>query len=199
MPKTTTKKAAAPAAASSGPVSAADLLARIKPQLREESTQLILRPDLVDEWETATAALSEQQVKDSTNTRLASGVSAAQKELAKRVKELEEQIDDHGIWFRFRAMPKDRWQALCDRHPPRGDDQLDRFAGYNRDAVVDAAIRECLYDPVFDEDSWAEFLSVCNPSEWEELRQTVTSVNRGVFEAPKSALASRILTKRGSA
>lgn len=59
-------------------------------------------------------------------------------------------------------------------------------------------VRACLIDPVFDDASWAQFLEVCNPSEWQELRSRVQSANRGVVDLPKSELASRILTKRGS-
>jgi hypothetical protein len=179
--------------------SGADLLARIRPQKREESTQLILRPDLVDEWQKADDQLTNQRMADAANKRLASGVSQTTRDLAKKVQKLEREIEKFAITFRFRAMSKDEYRALCDSHPPRQGDQVDQFTGYNRDAVLDAMVRACLYDPVFDDAAWAEFVSVCNPSEWDELRDTVNSVNRGVVDAPKSVLASRILTKRGSA
>lgn len=182
----------------SEPQSGAELLAKIKPRLREEITQICLRPDLLDAWEEANTALSEQRVKDTTNARLSSGVSAETKRLAQKVQDLEAEIEATAIRFHFRAMPKDEWRALCDNHPPRKGNDMDLYAGYDRDAVIDSAVRKCLFDPVFDDESWAQFLAVCNPSEWNELRTTVTSVNRSVVgDAPKSVLASQILSKRG--
>lgn len=182
----------------SEPQSGAEILARIRPVRREESTYLCLRPDLLDEWEDANTALNEQQVADAAGARLNSGVSAKTKDLAKKVQALEAQIEETQIKFTLRAATADKWRSLCDKHPPRKDNDLDRYAGYNRDAVMDAAVRLCLVDPVFDEASWAQFLDVCNPSEWNELRAVVSSVNRSVVDVPKSPLASRILAKRGS-
>ena len=65
-------------------LSGADLLARIKPTLREESTQICLRPDLLDAWEEANHALATSQVEDSTG-RLATGVSSKTRKLAQAV------------------------------------------------------------------------------------------------------------------
>lgn len=183
----------------SEPMDGRALLARIKPTLREESTQLCLRPDLFEAWEEANQALIESRMKDRASQRLSSsGDSTATKTLAKKVQALEAEIAEHAITFRFRALPKDKWQALCDRHAPRKGNELDLFAGYNRDAVIDAAVRVCLVDPVFDDVSWGEFLEVVNPAEWNELRTVVNQVNRAGGDLPKSELASQILSKRGS-
>lgn len=191
------------------PKSGAELLARIKPQLREESTQVCLRPDLLDEWDAANAELQKAQGADIQKGRLGTGVSQSTKALAKKVAALEEEIEATAVMFRFRAMNKDRWQALCDSYPPRAGNEFDMLTGYNRDAVMDAAVRECLYDPVFEDctnevcahdecGTWQHLVKMCNPAEWKELRDTVTSVNRSVVDLPKSVLASSILSKRGS-
>ena len=182
------------------PQSGAELLARIKPRLREDRTQLCLRPDLLDAWADAAETLAEKQAESQQSERLGTkGNTATVKKLAAEVQRIENEISETGIWFHFRAMPKDAWQALCAAHAPRANNQIDAFAGYDRDAVLDAMVRECLVDPVFDDASWAEFLAVCNPSEWNELRETVNRVNQSVVDAPKSELASRILRKHASA
>lgn len=191
------------------PQSGAALLAKIRPRFREESTQICLRPDLLEAWEEANSALSQAQVADATAGRLASGTSTDTKKLAEKVAKIEAEIEESAIMFRFRAMAKDRWQEIVDAHPPRPRNDMDTFSGYNRDAVLDAAIRECIVDPVFDDcekpgcdhsecGSWQQFTASCNPSEWLELRNTVNSVNRSVVDAPKSVLASQILSSRGS-
>jgi hypothetical protein len=195
-------------AATEAPQSGADILARIQPRLREDWIEVCLRPDLIDEWAQENEALLESQAKDEEKAtpkgRLVNPsavdvpTSAETKRIAKRVLALEGQIVEASIKLWFRAMPKDRWQALTDDHPPRKGNEFDTFAGYNRDAVVDAAVRMCLFDPVFDDESFDQLIAVLNPSEWAEIRRKVNEVNGRVGGSPKSALASRVLTKRAS-
>lgn len=183
------------------PQNAADLFARIKPTMREEGTTLCLRPDLLAAHEEATEALAEQRADDAAaNQRLGQGISRKAKDLAKRVQEIEDEIEATQVRFVLRAMSNAKWRSLCDSHPPRKGNDLDAYAGYDRDAVLDAAVRLCIVDPVFDEDTWRQFLDMCNPSEWAELRGVVQSVNRAVVDAPKSVLASQTLARpaRGS-
>lgn len=186
-----------------------DVLARIKPVLRTETTEICLRPDLLDEWQRLNQELGTAAV---AGTRLAnpSEGKADQKATAKRLAEVEAEIDETKAHFTFQALPIHRYRALCDSRPPRKGDELDHLVGYNRDSVLDAMVRECMVDPVFDDcdadgcshgdcGTWQNFIRVCNPGEWNELRDTVNSVNRGVVESPKSLLASRILGKQGAA
>lgn len=192
------------------PQSGADFLARIKPSVKEERVQLCLRADLLEEWESAQKELLEATQGETASAvkRLSSGMSEDARKKAERVQQIEAQIDETTAWFLMRQMSKDKWQALCDRHPARKDNEMDRFVGYNRGAVIDEAVRMCMVDPVFtdcktrgcehvDCGSWQAFVELCNPTEWEELRQSVNRVN-GVSEAPKSELASQVLGKADS-
>lgn len=189
------------------PQDGAAILKRIQPKRRVETTELCLRPDLLDEHEALSEQLVESKLEDSAGNRMADGTSKRTKDLARKITALEEQIAELAMKVTFRSMDKSRWQALCDEHPPRQDNDLDRYSGFNRDAVLDTAIRECMVDPVFvdcedgdcaheDCGTWQQFVALLNPSEWAELRTVVNSVNRVVVESPKSELASRILTKR---
>lgn len=185
----------------STPQNGAELLARIRPVLATKSTQICLRPDLIQAWEEANEVLVASRAQDTTGEmRMAdrTSPSAASKKAAKRVKELEDEIEANAITFTFRALPKDEWRALCEQHPPRKGNQIDQFLGHDKDAVEDAAVRKCMIDPVFDDASWGELLAVCNPSEWNELRETVREVNGSVTNLPKSQLASQVLAKRGA-
>lgn len=186
------------------PRSGADILAQIKPVLRVESTHLCLRPDLIEEHARLEQELNEIEVathdEDGKRTgRLAGGTASRARELAKQITDLEEQIEATRVEFTFRAMPHHQWQALCDKNPPRENNQVDAFYGFNQEAVYSEAIRLSLIDPVFDDDSWKQFVDVCNPTEWRELRDMVQLVNRSVSDAPKSPLASQVLARRGSA
>lgn len=184
----------------SEPMNGAELLARIRPVMREESTQVCLRPDLVDAVIAADQELLQSQAKDTSGEgrMVDGGASPRTIELAEKVRALEEEVVAHSITFHFRAVSKDRWSALCDEHPPRPNNELDKFAGYDRDGVLAAAVRLCLVDPVFDDASWAELVKVLPEGEWKELTDTVNSLNRGVVDAPKSVLASRILDRLAS-
>lgn len=180
------------------PISGAELLKRIRPVLAEESVEICLRPDLIAAWTEANEQLQALAAQGMKGARVGSKPKA-QIELATRVQELEAEIEANSAVFRFRALPKDQWRALCDNCPPRPNNEVDQWLGYNRDAVSDAAVRESLVDPVFDDESWGELTQVVNGGEWDELRKTANTVNRGVVESPKSALASLILAKPGSA
>lgn len=184
----------------SDPLNGADLLARIRPVMREESTQVCLRPDLIEAVMAADEELVKSKAKDTSGEgRLATGGESPRTiELAEKVRALEEEVVANSITFHFRAMSKDRWSALCDEHPPRPKNELDKYAGYDRQGVLDAAVRLCLFDPVFDDESWAELTKVLNEGEWKELTDTVNSLNRGVVDAPKSVLASQILDRLAS-
>ena len=197
------------------PVNGAELLARIRPKRRTESTHITLRPDLIHEWQQVhdeLASIVGPAEAANAAKRLAAPLHPRARELAERVKELEKLVDESAVEFVLESMSKDEWRALCANHPPRPDNKIDEMVGYDRDAVLDEAVRECMVSPAFedcdvDEDdecdhtdcgSWQAFLNVCTPSEWEELRSTVNYVNRSVNESPKSELASRILARRDS-
>jgi hypothetical protein len=180
------------------PQSGADILARIKPVRREETTELCMRPDLLDRFDALVTELDQSRVDDVAGKRLTDSTSKRTREIAEQIEALKAEITETVIVFRLRALNKAEWSALVANHPPRSDNHIDHAVGYNRDAVDDAAVQACIIDPDFDDLSWAQFMEVCNPSEWEELRDTARSVNRAVRDVPKSAAASRILARGAS-
>lgn len=181
----------------SAPISGAELLKRIQPKLPEEFVEICLRPDLVEAFHEANDALQEAVANGMKGARVNSKPKA-QTEAAEMVRAIEEEIEANSATFRFRGLPKDEWRALCDNHPPRKGNELDQYVGYDRDAVLDDAVRASLIDPVFDDESWAELVKVISSGEWDELRTATNQANRSVVESPKSVLASQILTKHGT-
>jgi hypothetical protein len=189
-------------------VNGAALLARVKPKMRERATNICLRPDLLDAFDDANQALEQlEQEATASNARLGQGKAARKKELAQEIRDLEQQLEDTQVRFVFQAMPAHEFQSLIEKNPPRADDAMDQYAGYNRVAVSEACVRACMVSPTFEEctvkgcdhlecGSWQNLKAVCNPSEWAELRRTVDEVNgQVVTDAPKSEAASRILDK----
>jgi hypothetical protein len=192
--------------------SGADLLRKIQPVKRREETQICFRADLIKEFIREDQILGEMQVEDQAKAgkRLASGgFSDDTKKQARKVRKLEKAIEDNSMDFEFESMGKDRWRELCDDNPPRQGNQMDSFIGHNRDAVLDVAVRECLVSPTFEDcanipttppdcphtgcGSWQELVIRLNPSEWQELKDTVARANSAVVDDPKSAAASRVL------
>ena len=101
------------------------------------------------------------------------------------------------VTFRFRGLPRDKFRALCDQHPPRKEDIGDLTVGYHRVDVGDAMVEASLYEPVFDAEAWEALLDVISIGEWNELRRRAEKVNGSVVtESPKSLLASTILSSR---
>lgn len=177
------------------PRSGAEVLDRIQPRRRIAKTAIVVRPDLLEQWEDANEELRASRERDAAGPgRLTDKGSEETLALARRVQELEQEIEDTQLHVTMQALSKDEWQALTERHPPRKGNRVDEIVGWNKDAVRDEAVRLCCIDPVFDEESWKRLTSVLNPSEWEELRVTADRANEGVVELPKSALARLVLT-----
>lgn len=181
------------------PRNGADILARIQPKLAEESTEICLRPDLLDSYAEATEALAEAHAnRAKEDKRMASNATPearAEREAAERVQEVEAELKAASVEFHFRALPKDEMRALKDEHPPRKGNDIDTWKGYNVDAVIDASVRLSLVDPVFDEESWDQLVATINDGEWEEMRRVANTVNGNAFRPPKSLRASEILTR----
>ena len=160
------------------------LLEQIQPKLRTGRTQICLDSALLDEYHEAAAELSQAQ--STSATRLNGKQATAPKKLAARVDELLARVEQASTWFEFKAMPIAEYQALCAEHPPRAGNQMDLFYGHDRDAVINALVRKCMTSPTFSDEGWERFLQTCIPSEWAELRDTVTEVNGGSVKPPKS-------------
>jgi hypothetical protein len=172
---------------------------------------ICMRPDLIDEWEKACEELAASEAADRGKNRLGQGgVSKETKSLAKRVQDLEAQIEAADVAFHFRRLDKTRHSEICDEHPPRDGNMLDYTVGYNREAVDNAVVHESLIDPVFELcerkgckhetcGTWQALLKFLGPGEWEEMANVVRDLSGAVTTPPKSQAASRILDRAGSA
>lgn len=221
MSNTRTPRKRTAAKPADAPQTGAELLGRINPRRRIEKVHVCLRADLVAEFQAADEELERLQAETSSpsnrlNPSNATEGNEAMRAQARKVRKLEDQIVDSQTEFTFQALNKDQWRALTDDHPPRKSNQMDYVVGYDRDTVLDELVRVCLLTPKFEEclddngdprtdcshescGTWQQLLSVINPSEWAELRDTANLANSQVVEAPKSALASQVLDRRSNA
>jgi hypothetical protein len=184
----------------------AEILARIKPKLDEDWIEICLRPDLVASHEELESDLEDSTIADQTaqkgprrNSDKAPAPSARTLELLERIEAVEAEMAESGVRFDFRALPKDKFRALCDQHPPRKGDMGDQSVGYHRVDLGDALVKECMTSPVFDAEAWEQLVDVVSIGEWNRLRARAEKVNGSVVtESPKSGLASAIRSSLAS-
>lgn len=91
----------------------------------------------------------------------------------------------------LRPLTRSEWRPLKEKHPPRKDDEGDRLAGVNADAIEDDLVYTALVEPEFKSrsafDEWAEELS---PGEWSAVTIKAWELTNGVRYDPKSLPAS---------
>jgi hypothetical protein len=178
------------------PINGDELLARVKPVLKEQRVQICLRPDLMQQHENLEEELRTGAAMG--GNRLNPSGKTGPRTTAEAIQALEEEIEAASVWFTFRALPKDEFRAMTTAYPPRPEVPLDLYWGYNQAEMAEALVRKCLIDPVFSEEGWASFVATCAPGEWAELRDAVMEANGGSFTPPKSLLASQVLNRKSS-
>lgn len=170
------------------------MLDEIDPELPRLSTEICLKPSLLNRRKKIAAALEESQTARAKRLNPGGG-----RELAEAMQEIEAEIEKASVEFVFEAMPTDDYQALCAMHPPRDDNRFDFMNGFNTDAVNNELVRKCLISPTYSDKGWDRLRSKLAPSEWAEMRSTAVEANGGdQTTPPKSELASHVLSQLDS-
>lgn len=163
-------------------------------RLPERTVQLCLRGDLAAEHEALEARLAAARQQNSGS--LAGNPEASR--LAADIRALEELMAESTVEFRLRALPRRKWAALVVKHPARTDDagrvlDSDRL-GVNVDAFMEAALHQCIVEPVLTEEEWAGFVDEgMTDAQYEQLTDAVWALNRREVDVPFSLAASTIL------
>lgn len=164
-------------------------------QLAERTLALCLRGDLQARFEELDRA---REVADETRGgSLASGTPA--REIAEQMEALRVQMRAATITVVLRALPRKKWVALCEQHPPRRDEDgnllvEDRATGVNNDTFWEPAIRACWVSPVLKPAQMKRLLDeVLSNRQYDLLASTVFAVNNGDVDIPFSPAASRSL------
>lgn len=156
-------------------------------KLPERTVPVCLAGDLVAEHEHLQRQLSGAIVEDS----LASPATAIQAQL----RDLVEQMAEHTVEFRFRALPRRRFRDLMAAHPPRKDGDGNPVGrdslGVHYESFFDALIRECLVEPKLDEADLTLLLDErLTDAQYEQLTDVVWLLNRAPVSIPFSPAAS---------
>jgi len=159
-------------------------------KLPERTVRICLRADLIAEHEKAERELNESRSQTLAQTL---GTSAAEVKLARRVEELQAEMESESHTFTVRALPRAEYRALTRAHPPRDGEAADKSENVNLETYPDALIRACVVDPVLDEEDWEAFAEVMTSRTFDDLYLAALLVNRGEADVPFSQTASRVI------
>lgn len=164
-------------------------------QLAERTIALCLRGDLQARFEELDR---EREVADEARgDSLASGGRA--REIAEQMEALRAQMRASTISVVLRALPRKKWQALCEQHPPRRDEDgnvlvEDRASGVNNETFWDPAIRACWVSPTLTPARMKRLLDEALSNRQYDLLATLAyTVNNGDVDIPFSPAASRLI------
>lgn len=159
-------------------------------RLAERSVDLCLRGDLVAQAQELQRQLIDAEALEKVHGSIDGGPTVP---LAQAIEVLREEMKDHTLTVRLRAVPRRQWTALLAQHPPREGNDRDARLGLNEETFFDAAIRACVYEPELDEQDWAGLDAALNDGQWQTLANAAWAVNARDVDVPFSARASRIL------
>lgn len=158
----------------------------------ERTVELCLRGDLVAEVEDL-----ERQLRDSSTAaeRLTGNVEG--RKVAQRIEALREQMLDHTIVIRLRAMSRREFQQFIVDHGPRDGNADDQAAGINTETYFDDLIKACTVEPVLTDEQWDGLFDAVNTRQWNDLRTAASNLNTERVSIPFSAAASLMLPRSG--
>lgn len=162
-------------------------------RLPERTVDVCLRGDLVSEHQELEAELRQARNEESGNDRLG-GSRAGQ--IAKKVEAIEAEMQESTVSVRLRALPRKRWRALMDDHPPKKGDKGDEAVGVHLETFLHEAARECLIDDDLRE-AWDDL--PLTSGEYDRLTTAAWDLNRRGVDVPKSSLASLITQRNAGA
>lgn len=162
-----------------------DILGQIR--LPEAVYYLCTRADLRAEWEQAEQDVARAQIDAQDSL---AGASTAGKKAAQRVRDLEAEMAEHSIPIRVRALTHKQLSDLIAAHPPR-EDKGER--SFNVDTFGVALLAKSAVDPVMSEEKAGLLVDSLTQGQWDDLWNTIWSLNQNSVSVPKSLRASELL------
>jgi len=156
---------------------------------RTDTYRLCTNPDLVAEYEELIQRVAEERTSATDAGSLAGGgrANALQAELDELVK----QIADETVEMTFRALPRPRYRALVDAHPPRKNDdgeipdRRSKALNVDYDTFFAELIRTSLVTPELDEETLTTLLDeVLTASQWRDMSTVVWNLNESTVDVP---------------
>lgn len=170
----------------------ADPGARIRAgKLRTDKFPVCLDPDLVGEYEQLLERRSE--ANEVARGSLAGGSVV---EFDAEIADLLEQMQAATITLVLQALPRPKFRALVDEHPPRMDDggklaHAEDAIGVNVATFFDALIRVSVAAPVLDDETLTLLIDErLTDRQWQDLTDAAWNLNRTSVNVPFSPAVS---------
>jgi hypothetical protein len=107
------------------------------------------------------------------------GRLAAKAALAARVRELQDQMEEHTVIYHVVGMPFAEYNAVLLDHPPREGNMVDRALGYNVATFHPAIVRKSVKSPDLSDDArWERTVAVLADGDFDALASAANEVNR---------------------
>jgi hypothetical protein len=159
-------------------------------KLRTDTFPVCLDPDLVGEYEQLLER--RDQAKEAARDSLAGGNVV---ELDDEIADLLEQMQAATITLVLQALPRPKFRALIDEHPPRKDDggkltHPEDAIGVNASTFFEALVRVSVVEPVLDEETLTLLIDErLDDRQWQDLTDAVWNLNRTSVNVPFSSAA----------
>lgn len=160
-------------------------------KLKTAEFRVCMDPDLVEEYERL--LLARDAAKEAAQDSLAGGRAV---EVEAEIAKVLEQIEEQTITLVIKALPRPKFRAMKDEHPPRKDAEGnlvpdDRRLAVNVDTFFDVLIRAELVSPVLDEDTLTVLLEErLTDGQWDALTTAAWNLNLEKVDVPFSPAVS---------
>lgn len=163
-------------------------------KLRTAEFRVCMDPDLIAEHEDLLEQRAEAKLR--AEDSLAGGGTA---ELDERIAAVLAQIEEATIVLVLKALPRPKFRALKDQHPPRKDADdnpapehtSDWRLGVNIDTFFDPLVRAELVSPVLDEETLTMLIEErLTDGQWDALTTTAWNLNLEKVDVPFSPAVS---------
>ncbi|MBB1154001.1 hypothetical protein [Amycolatopsis dendrobii] len=157
--------------------------------LPEETVPLCLRPDLRKKFEELDGALLIAKTERTTMAP-----TDRERELAAAIKALEEEIAEHSIQVRMRALKHTPWVELMAEHPPREDNPADGNFGANIETFLPALIHAQMVEPEMTAKQVDALIDVITNRQYNELANAAWALGSMHRDSPVFSRAASQLT-----
>lgn len=158
-------------------------------RLPEKTVALCLRGDLQAEWEELEREL--RAVQGMAEEESLAGDPKA-RELAERMEAIAQEMADHQVTFRFRALGKKAYSDLMMEHRASEEKKDESVDGLDWSTFPTALISACAIDPKMSVAKAGKLSETLTDRQWDDLFATAMACNRAEVSVPFSFSASAI-------
>jgi hypothetical protein len=162
-------------------------------RLPETGVPLCLRGDLQVRHEELERELEEARDADRSDDSLSGGGRA--RKVAEQIRALEAEMRAHTHVFVLRALNRQAFRDLVEKHPPRDGNADDQALGANSRTFPVPLIAASCIDPVMTPEQVDQLLEVLTEGQMLQLYGTALHLNRSRVDVPKSWAASELLAQ----